>query len=165
MTSLLPQGPPGPCVIGVDMPFKPLKLLIAYDDARGHCGRVVPRMKQLLEDRAFEVQTHVIGDQPEQVDLYEVDGLVLGTPSFGVGLRGAGPTERVKRWVEAQGGLEEVKVATFSVYEIRAGNSLRNIRQLVRDQQGEHIAGFAYWLARPEHDEHVLPAECMVRIR
>lgn len=147
------------------MPFKPLKLLLAFDDERGHCGRVVPRMKQLLEDRAFEVELHEIGDSPQRVDLYDYAGLVLGTPSFGVGLRGAGPTERVKAWVEAQGGLEEVKVATFSTYEVRAGNSLRNIRQLVRDQHGEHVAGHAYWLLKPEHDEHVLPAECMVRIR
>jgi hypothetical protein len=147
------------------MPFEPLKLLLAYDDEKSLCGRVVPRMKQLLEDRAFLVDTLVIGDSPEPVDLVEYAGLILGTPSFGVGLRGAGPSEAVRAWVGAQGGLEEVRVATFSVYEIRPGNSLRNIRQLVRDHHGEHIAGHAYWLLKPEHDEHVLPAECMVRIR
>ncbi len=147
------------------MPFEPLKLLLAYDDERGHCGRVAPRLKRLLEDRAFLVDAHVIGEVAERVDLHGYDGLLLGTPSFGVGLRGAGPSDRVRAWVEAQGGLEEVRVATFSVFELRPGNTLRNTRQLVRDHKGEHIAGHAYWLLKPEHDEHVLPAECMVRIR
>lgn len=147
------------------MPFEPLRLLVAYDDADGLCPAVVPRMVELLNARAFEVETCVIDDAPQDAELWEYAGLILGTPSYGLGLRGAGPSDRVVRWVEAQGGLDDVKVAVFSAFHGRAGHSLRNIRQLVLDHQGECVAKHGYWLRRPEHDEHVLPAECMVRIR
>ncbi|MCP4806648.1 MAG: hypothetical protein GY913_29190 [Proteobacteria bacterium] len=147
------------------MPFSPLRLLVAYDDADGLCGAVVPRMVELLNARAFTVETVVIDDAPRDHELWEYAGLVLGTPSYGLGLRGAGPSERVVKWVEAQGGLDDVKVAVFSAFQGRAGNSLRNVRQLVVDNGGECIARHPYWLKRPAHDEHVLPAECMVRIR
>jgi len=148
------------------MAFKPLRLLIAYDDARGLCGRVVPRMTELLQARAFEVDVVEIVDAPEAVDLYDYAGLVIGTPSFGLGWRGVGPTERVRRWVEVQAEeLDEVKVAIFCVAELRPGWTLRNTRQLVRDQGGEVICAQAYAALRPGREEHVLPSECMVRIR
>ena len=147
------------------MPFKPLRILVAYDDADGLTSSVVPRMQELLEARAFEVETLVIDDSPQDAELWEYAGLILGTPSYGLGLRGAGPSDRVVKWVEAQGGLDDVRVAIFSAFQGRAGNSLRNLRQLVVDHGGECIARHGYWLARPEHDEHVLPAECMVRVR
>lgn len=148
------------------MPFQPLRILIAYDDARGLCGRVVPRMKQLLEDRAFEVDLLEIPERAEPVDLYGYAGLVLGTPAFGLGWRGVGPSERVQRWVAAQAEeLGEVKVAIFCVAELRPGWTLRNTRQLVRDSGGEVICTQAYSALRPAYEEHVLPAECMVRIR
>ncbi|HJN74375.1 MAG TPA: hypothetical protein QGF58_10630 [Myxococcota bacterium] len=147
------------------MPFSPPRLLVAYDDADGLCPTVVPRLVELLEDRAFQVEEHVIGDRPESLDLYGYQGLVVGTPSYGLGLRGAGPSERVQRFIEAQEDLDEVRVAVFCVYKVRPGNSLRNTRQLVRDRGGEVVCTFAYSKLRPEHDEHVLPAECMVRIR
>lgn len=147
------------------MTFRPLRLLIAYDDARGLCGRVVPRLKTLLEDRAFGVDAITIGDAPPQPDLSAYSGLVLGTPALGLGLRGVGPSPRVTRFVESLGGLEEIKVAIFCVYELRPGYTLRNTRQLVLDNGGQVVAAQPYWALRPAQDEHVLPAECMVRIR
>ena len=147
------------------MPFQRLRLLIAYDNARGLCGAVVPRMRAMLEHRAFEVELLEIGDAPVAVDLTEYSGLVLGTPAMGLGVRGVGPSARVKAFVAAQGGLEEVKVAVFCVYELLPGYTLRNTRQLVLDAGGQAICAQPYWRLRPEHDEHVLPAECMVRVR
>ena len=35
----------------------------------------------------------------------------------------------------------------------------------VLDAGGQAICAQPYWRLRPEHDEHVLPAECMVRVR
>lgn len=148
------------------MPFTPLRLLVAYDPAGGLCGGVLPRMKQLLEDRAFEVDVMEIPEDPEPVDLYDYAGLILGTPAFGIGWRGVGPTERVERWVKAQAEeLDEVRVAIFCVAQLRPGWTLRNTQQLVRDLGGEVVCTQAYSALRPEHEEHVLPAECMVRIR
>ena len=148
------------------MPFKPLRLLIAYDEARGLCGRVVPRMKELLEDRAFSVELLPISDNPEPIDFYDYDGLILGTPAFGLGWKGVGPTPKVEAWVKAQDGeLDEVRVAVFCVYELRPGWTLRNTRQLVLDEGGDVVCSQAYSAARPQVEEHILPAECMVRIR
>lgn len=147
------------------MAFEPLELLLAYDDAQGRCGRVVPHMRELLEQRAFVVRELTLTDTPEPIDLTQVDGLILGTPSFGLGWRGVGPTERVTRWLHAQGALDQLRVAVFCVYDVRPGYTLRNTRQLVLDQGGEVVVSHAYSSLRPEHDAHVLPAECMVRIR
>jgi len=147
------------------VPFSSPKLLLAYDDADGLCATVVPRLIELLQDRAFEVETLVIDDAPKALDLYDYQGLILGTPSYGLGIRGAGPSERVTRFVQAQDDLDEVRVALFCVYQVRAGHTLRNTRQLVKDSGGEVVCTHAYAKMRPEHDEHVLPAECMVRIR
>ena len=122
-------------------------------------------MVELLEDRAFQVDTLVIPDSPEALDLYDYNGLVVGTPSYGLGLRGAGPTDRVQRFIDAQDDVEEVRVAVFCVYQVRAGHTLRNTRQLILDKGGEVVCTHAYSKMRPGHDEHVLPAECMVRIR
>lgn len=147
------------------MAFEPLELLLAYDDAQGRCGRVVPDMRRLLEQRAFVVHELVLDDSASPVDLTQYDGVILGTPSFGLGWRGVGPSERVTRWLQAQGALDQLRVAVFCVYDVRPGYTLRNTRQLVLDQGGEVVVSQAYSSVRPDHDAHVLPAECMVRIR
>ena len=147
------------------MTFRPLHLLIAYDDTHCLCGRVVPRMKTLLEDRAFRISTLELQDTPSELELSDYHGLVLGTPALGLGLRGVGPSPRVRAFVESLGPLEELKVAIFCVFEGRPGYTLRNTRQLVLDHGGQVVATQAYWALRPARDEHILPAECMVRIR
>ena len=145
------------------MSFTPLKLLLAYDNQRGYCGRVVPRMREMLEHRAFAVDTLVLDGQDPDVDLESYDGLVLGTPASGLGPDG--PTDRVKAFLELLEDLDEVRTAIFSVYDLRPGTCLDAFAELVLDLGGEVIAGHAYALWRPALREHVIPAECMVRIR
>ncbi len=146
------------------MPFQPIKLLVLYDDRKGYCGRVVPRMVEMLRHRAFLVDTHRIEDGPVDIEPYK--GLVLGSPVFGLGLRGVGPTPELTRYVvDELPDLDERKVAVFCVHELRPGLTLDRMKGLVRERGGEPIAAWAYWLLRPRRGEHVIPAECMVRIR
>lgn len=142
------------------MPFKPLKMLIAYDNTRGMCGRVVPRMKQMLEERAFEVDVVELGSAP--VDLSAYKGVVVGSP---VGLRGGGPTDAVKDFLTNAEGLDEIKVALFTTYWAMPGRVLEDMAELAT-QRGSHVvAQYPYWLVRPQDGEHIVPAECMIRVR
>jgi flavodoxin len=145
------------------MSFTPLKLLIAYDNDRGYCGRVVPRMREMLEHRAFQVESMVIDGSNPDLDLEEFDGLVLGTPASGVSPDG--PSQKVQDFIAAIDDLDEVRVALFCVYDFRPGKCLDALSELVLDHGGEVVAGHPYWVLRPARDEHVIPAECMVRIR
>lgn len=145
------------------MPFTPLRLLILIDDARGYCGRVVPRMKELLEHRAFQVDVHRIQDGP--VDIAPYRGLVIGTPVFGLGIKGVGPTPELTSFIQGLSDLDEKKVALFCVYELRPGTTFDRMKGLVLEQGAEFVAAHGYHLLRPHVDEHVIPAECMVRIR
>ncbi|MBN1336767.1 MAG: hypothetical protein JXB39_12485 [Deltaproteobacteria bacterium] len=145
------------------MPFRPLRLCIVYDGARGLCDRVVPRMRVMLEHRAFLVDTHEVGQGG--IDLDACQGLVLGSPATGLAIRGAGPSARLRTWVEAVPSLERVRVALFCVYDTRPGATLDRMETLVRSRGAEVVARQAYWALAPRRDDHVLPAECMVRIR
>lgn len=145
------------------MPFSPIRLLVLYDDARGYCGRVVPRMKELLEHRAFVVDTHRIQDGP--VDIAPYSGLVIGSPVFGLGIKGVGPTAALTTFIEGLSGLDEKRVALFCVYETRPGTTFDRMKGLVLQQGAEFVASHGYWLLQPHRDEHIIPAECMVRIR
>lgn len=145
------------------MPFTPLKLLIAYDDHRGYCGKVVPRLREMLEHRAFHVETLVIDGSEPDLDLEDYDGLVLGTPASG--LSPDSPSDKVRDFVVALDDLDEVRVAIFSVFDVRPGTCLDAFAELVLDHGAEVVAGHPYWLLRPGEKEHFLPAECMVRIR
>lgn len=147
------------------MPFSPLRILVVYDNARGHCGRVVPDMVERLEARAFQVDAYALDALPAELDPFDYAGLVLGTPTFGIGWKGVGPTQALSAWIKAQGGLDELRVACFTVAELRAGNTLRNLRQICLDEGAEVVVTHSYPLLDPERDAHVLPAECMVRIR
>jgi len=118
----------------------------------------------MLEERAFVVEDLTL-ESASAVALRDFDGLVLGSPVLGAGLRRHGPTALVEAWLRAQEHLDEVKTALFSVYRVRPGHSLRNTRQLVHDLGGHVVITHAYSALRPRSDEHVLPAECMVRIR
>jgi hypothetical protein len=143
------------------VPFEPLRLLLLFDDAHGFCGRVVPRMRSLLEQRAFlvdlrEVKSGSVGD----LDPYA--GIVIGSPVLGV--RGR-PTEAIARYLRDLPSLGERAVALFCVYFVRAGSTLDQMRALVAGKDGRVIAEQRYAVARPQHGDHVLPTECMVRIR
>ncbi len=145
------------------MPFKPVRLLIAYDNAGGRCGSVVPRMKELLEARAFEVDTLELGNGDVDLDSYK--GVIIGTPVTGLALRDAGPTAKVAAFINDTEGLDEKKVALFCVYDLRPGDVFDRMKNLVYERGAEHVAEWAYWRARPDDGETALPAECMVRIR
>ncbi len=147
----------------VVVPFKPLRLLIAYDDARGWCGAVVPRMKQMLEERAFVVDTHVIGGETPDLEPYA--GVVLGAPMLGSGVRPATVPSSVDGFLSAAEGFDEKKVAVFSVFTALPGTMTDALKQKVGELGAEVVAEYAYWRLRPQAGEHVIPAECMIRIR
>lgn len=145
------------------MSFKPIHLLVAYDPARGHCASVVPRMKQMLEVRAFVVDVHELGSG--DVDLEPYRGVILGTPLPGRGLRRFGPTAAVEQFIKTAEGLDEKKVACFCVYELGFGTTLDRMRNLLLERGAEVVAEHAYWKLRPDAGEHIIPAECMIRVR
>ena len=70
------------------MPFEPIRILILIDDTRGYCSRVVPRMKDLLRKRAFQVDVHR-KDGPVDIDAYK--GIILVSPCLGWPLKGSVP--------------------------------------------------------------------------
>lgn len=145
------------------MPFKPLRLLILIDDSRGWCGRLAPRMTELLEHRAFVVDVHRIADGPVDIGAYR--GLIIGSPVTGLGIRGAGPTEALSDYVDGLPDLDEHKVALFCAYYTRPGNTFDRMKGMVLARGAQVVATHGYWLLQPQRNEHVIPAECMVRIR
>jgi menaquinone-dependent protoporphyrinogen IX oxidase len=145
------------------VPFKPIRLLIAYDDASGLCGAVVPRMKQMLEERAFHVDTHVIGGEVPDIEPYS--GVIVGAPVLRAGIRPAEVPASVSAFLDAAEGLDEKKVAVFSVFRALPGTMTEALKQKVGAIGAEVVAEYAYWHARPQAGDHVIPAECMVRIR
>ncbi len=142
------------------MPFTPRRLLLTYDDTGGRCGAVVARMERMLVDRAFAVTVTPLAQAPTQLDAF--DGVILGTP---VSLRRDGPTAAVLEWIDRAEGLDEKKVALFSAFWLRPGTALPVLRARLAELGVEVVVEFAYWLGKPEDGDHVLPAECMVRIR
>jgi flavorubredoxin len=140
--------------------FKPKPLLVVYDPSGGHCARILPRMQQMLHDRGFLVTLATTEDAP--TDLEDYAGVIVGTPSS---LRGAGPTAAVEAWLARAEALDEKKVAVFSTFWALPGRALDHLRARLTELGAEVVVEHAYWLARPAEGEHVLPAECMVRIR
>ncbi len=149
--------------LGGRLPFKPVRLLLAYDDAGGLCARVVPRMKDMLEQRAFEVDVHVLGADPPDLEGYK--GVVLGTPVLGAGLRRRGASASALRFVESADALDERKLALFSVFRAWPGRALEELRAAADARGVPVVVDYAYWSYAPEQGEHIVPAECMVRIR
>lgn len=145
------------------MPFRALRLLILHDDAGGLCARVIPRMKELLEHRAFLVDVHRIQDGP--IDISPYKGLILGSPTYGLGIRGAGPTQALQDFVAALPDLDGVKAAAFCVYRLRPGVTLDRMKGMIFEKGADLVTAQAYSALRPTEGEHILPTECMVRIR
>ena len=146
------------------MAFTPLKLLVAYDNARRFCGRVVPGMVNALEDRAFEVDALSLDQISGELDIEAYDGLVLGIPIFGSG-RDGGPSEDMISFVKGLGDLDDHRVALFCVYQVWEGPGLLRFKAILEDQGAEVLCGQGFWVLRPQHRSHELPAEIMVRIR
>lgn len=146
------------------MPFVPLRVLILFDDEGGLCRRVVPRMKEMLEDRAFEVDVHTVQEGP--VDLSPYAGVVLGSPAFGLGLKGVGPTERLTRYVlDELDDWDELKAAVFCCPQVLPGLTVDRMKGLILEKGADFVAAHVYTRWDPTQGEHIIPAECMVRIR
>lgn len=145
------------------MPFKPLSLLIAYDPAGKRCGAVVPRMKQLLEERAFEVDVWEIDDTPPDLEAYQ--GIVIGSPVRGLAIRDSGPTPKVAKFIQSAEALEEKKVAIFCVFDVRPGTVFDRMKNLLNERGADVVTEYPYWRLQPADGADLLPAECMVRIR
>ena len=145
------------------MPSKPLRLLIAYDADGNRCGRVVKRMKELLEARAFEVDVFELGGAVPDLDDYQ--GVVIGSPVRGLSLRDTGPTEKVATFIKTAEGLDEKKVAIFCVFDVRPGTVFDRMKNLLNERGAEVVTEYPYWRMQPTDGEDGLPAECMVRIR
>ena len=142
------------------LPFSPKSILVAYDPTRGDNARVVPRMKQMLEDRGFAVTAEPMGEGEVIVEDY--DGVVIGTTTA---LRGGGASALALDWVGRAQGLEEKKVAVFSTFWVTPGQAGERLKNRVLETGAEVVVDYTYWLVRPREGEHFLPAECMVRMR
>lgn len=140
--------------------YKRIRLLIVHD--AGLCGRVVPRMKEMLEDRAFDVDVAEVGGA---IELEPYRGVVVGSAGRGLGLRGDNPNQAIQTFLKEQEGLDEKKLALFTVYLGRPGRMLAQMRELAEGRGATVVVAHPYWLLKPTRGEHILPAECMVRIR
>jgi hypothetical protein len=82
-----------------------------------------------------------------------------------MGIRERAPSEEFADYVETIEGLDEVQIGVFTVYALRPGDSLQRLKGLALRVGARFIA----WNAYPRWDltkgAHVLPAECMVRVR
>ena len=145
------------------MPFQPIPILILIDDTRGWCAKVVPDLQELLANRGFIPTVHRMQEGP--VDLGDHRAVLLGAPTFGLGIRDRAPTEEFAAYVEKISGLDEVSVGVFTVYAARPGDSLQRLKGLVLRTGARFIAWHGYPRWNLSKGAHVLPAECMVRVR
>jgi menaquinone-dependent protoporphyrinogen IX oxidase len=114
----------------------------------------------MLEDRAFQVDVATYEEAP---DLKEYRGVILGDPVSG--LPRSGVSSAFRHFVETAVGLEEKKVALFTTHWLSPGPRLEEMRRLVEGRGAMVVVSHDYGRIRPDRGAHVLPAECMVRIR
>lgn len=148
---------------GDPVPFEPIPILILIDDTRGWCSKVVPRLVEMLSNRGFVVTVHEMSDGP--VKLNGARAVLLGAPTFGLGIRERAPNDQFAAYVEAIDGLDEVSMGVFTVYATRPGDALQRMKGLVLRTGARFIAWHGYPRWNLEKGAHVLPAECMVRVR
>ncbi len=124
---------------------------------------VVPRLTELLEHRGFVVNVHRIQDGPCPFDGHRA--VLLGAPTFGLGLRTRAPSDDFANYVEAIDGLDEVQIGVFTVYQAWSGDSLQRLKGLALRVGARFVAAHGYSRWDLTKGEHILPAECMVRVR
>ncbi len=71
----------------------------------------------------------------------------------------------VATFLEALDGLDEKKVATFTVFTALPGTLTDVLTAKIAELGAEVVVSYAYWRIKPDAGEHMIPAECMVRIR
>lgn len=146
------------------MPFTPIRLLILFDNQRGYCEKIIPRLKEMLEQRAFAVDLHAIQDG--EIDVEDYRGMIIGSPSLGLGIKGAAPTPEMEAYVrDVLPDLDDMGVAVFVVFELHPGTALDRMKGMVLDKGADVVAAHEYGLFRLDIDDHTIPAECMIRIR
>ena len=124
---------------------------------------VVPRLSELLEHRGFAVSAHRFQDGPCHLDGHRA--VLLGAPTFGFGLRHRAPTDGFTEYVEAIEGLDEIQMGVFTVYQAWPGDSLQRLKGLALRVGARFVAAHGYPRWNLTKGDHVLPAECMVRVR
>ncbi len=124
---------------------------------------VVPRLPDLLEHRRFVVSVHRFQDGPCPFDGHRA--VLLGAPTFGLGLRNRAPSDGFANYVEAIDGLDEVQIGVFTVYQAWPGDSLQRLKGLALRVGARFVAAHGYPRWNLAKGEHILPAECMVRVR
>ena len=149
--------------LGFDLSFSPIPLLIVVDDTRGWCMRVVPKMKSMLEQRGFLVTVHRMQDGPVALDGHRA--VIIGAPTLGAAIRDRPPTDAFADYVESICGLDEVQMGVFTVYAWRTGDAVQRLKGLGLRVGPRFIAGHAYPRFNLDRGAHILPAECMVRVR
>jgi hypothetical protein len=121
-------------------------------------------MVEMLEHRAFAVDTHAIQDG--EIDIEDYRGLVIGSPSLGLGIKGAAPTPEMEAYVrDVLPDMDDMGVAVFVVFELHPGTALDRMKGMVLDKGADVVVAHEYGLFRLNVNDHTIPAECMIRIR
>ena len=121
-------------------------------------------MVGMLEQRAFAVDTHAIQDG--EIDIDEYRGMIIGSPSLGLGIKGAAPTPEMEAYVrDVLPDMDDMGVAVFAVFELHPGTALDRMKGMVLDKGADVVAAHEYGLFRLDIDDHTIAAECMIRIR
>lgn len=133
------------------------------DDTKGWCSLVVPTLVEMLKSRGFLVDVHRMQDGPVRLNGHRA--VLLGAPTFGAGVRERPPTDEFTAYVESIDGLDEVQMGVFTVYGLRTGDAVQRLKGLALRVGARYIAGHAYSRWNLAKGAHILPAECMVRVR
>ena len=120
-------------------------------------------MDRIQTAASFDVDVFELGGTIPDLTPYK--GIILGSPVLGMGLRRDEPGEAVENFVAQAQEIGEKKLALFTVCRAFPGKILLKMRELVEKQGSTVVVMQAYNYFRPEEDDHILPAECMIRIR
>lgn len=148
------------------MPHVPVRLLLAVHDPERRCEGVVARLQDMLVARAFTVDRLDLEEGAPLPDLGPYKGVVLGfaDPAW-LGVRVGAVPPAMARFVDEVEGLDERKVALFSVHRLRPSDALGQLAARVERRGATVVVTHTYDGWAPHRAEHVVPAECMVRIR
>ncbi len=118
---------------------------------------------QMKADPSVRGHVHRVADGP--IDVRPFAGIVLGAPTFGVGLKDLPPTDALADYLDTLEDIDEKQIAVFTVYPAWPGNALERLKGLVLRLGARCVAWHGYPMTNLDKGEHVIPAECMVRIR
>ena len=84
---------------------------------------------------------------------------------FALGLRRLAPSDELYAWVQEHDDLDELYAAVFCVCRLRPGTSLDRMKGMMLQAGSDLVAARSYSLVGLNPMDHVIAAECMVRIR